>query len=186
MILTGYDPPAGRPGQLVGLSSLQLYEGKPLPGRRPESSGTVNSSGPGERKGRSMIEIDGEVPELEGQACEGLWCQQFWHRGEVADEADVVLIKLAGRWHELYFDGGVVHWREREGEPAGDEGSPPRVFSYPLVDLAKRYGLKGCRIASCGLHETPAGETLTLVFEAGGRLSFANQGDGTGIRYEET
>ena len=37
-----------------------------------------------------MIEIDGQAPDLEGQRCDELWCQQFWHRDQLADEADVI------------------------------------------------------------------------------------------------
>jgi hypothetical protein len=130
-----------------------------------------------------MIEVDGAPPKLQGCCCEGLLCQQYWYGGELADEADVVWLKVGGRWHQLFFDGGVVHWRNHGAEPEARRGSPDGVLTYPMVDLAARYGLKDETIAYTSLAETTEGEIFSLAFEQAGTLMFVNLGDRTQIRH---
>jgi hypothetical protein len=130
-----------------------------------------------------MLKIDGVPPQLEGQLCEELLCQQYWHKGRLEDEADVVLLKVADVWHQLYFDDGVVHWATQDEElgPGGDERDG--MFAYPIVDLGADLGVRGQRIAGCATEDTGEGERVTLFFDNGPRVDFVNRGDRTSIRH---
>lgn len=130
-----------------------------------------------------MIETDGSPPQLTGLICDELLCQQYWYAGEIADEADVVWLKLAGTWYQLFFDAGVVHWREQETEPEVRDGADDGLLAYPLVDLAARFGLKGRVISDTSLVETSEGEAYSLAFQRTGTLIFVNLGDRTQIRF---
>jgi len=130
-----------------------------------------------------MIEVEGAPPELKGCCCEELLCQQYWYAGGLADEADVIWLKLEGRWYQLFFDGGVVHWREQGGEPESRTGAQDGLLAYPLVDLAARFDLKGRIINDAAIEETTEGETLSLAFDQAGTLMFVNLGDRTLIRH---
>ena len=132
-----------------------------------------------------MIEVDGVQPDLAGTRCEELLCQQYWHEGELRDEADIVFLKIAGTWHQLYFDSGVVHWRRQEETPQYEPVGKDAVFSYPLVDLGSNFGVRDRLIDDCQIRETADGETVTLIFQQGATLSFINRGDSTGILYQE-
>jgi len=130
-----------------------------------------------------MIEVDGAPPELKGCICEELLCQQYWYGGDLADEADVVWLKVRGGWHQLFFDAGVVHWRQQDGEPETSTGSEDGLLAYPVVDLAVRFALKGRVIRETSLEETTEGETFKLAFDQAGTLMFVNLGDRTQIRH---
>ena len=131
-----------------------------------------------------MIKIDGRHPDLSGIECEELICQQYHHNGRLNDEADVVFLKFSGAWHQLYFDGGVVHWRLQSDAPQQREADSSGVFSYPLVNLGESYGIRGQKISPCQVMETSDGETLTLQFETGAWLQFKNSGDTTQVHFK--
>ena len=130
-----------------------------------------------------MTVMDGTPPELTGSSCDELLCQQYWYAGELADEADVLWLKLAGKWYQLFFDAGVVHWRDQAGEPEVRVSSEDGLLAYPLVDLAARFGLNGRVVSDTSLVETDEGEAFSLVFDQAGTLTFVNLGDRTQIRY---
>jgi hypothetical protein len=129
-----------------------------------------------------VLRIDGTPPRLRRQACEELLCQQYWHRGRLEDEADVVLLKVEGAWYQLYFDAGVVHWARQEGGPAPRAAQRNEPFAYPLVDLGAELGVRGKVIAECVSEETEVGERLTLRFVSGLAISFSNTGDRTTVQ----
>ena len=116
------------------------------------------------------------------RSCDELLCQQYWYAGELADEADVLWLKLKGKWYQLFFDAGVVHWREEEGEPETKASSENGLMAYPLVDLGAQFGLKGRVISDTSLTETEDGEAFSLAFREAGTLTFVNLGDRTQIR----
>ncbi len=130
-----------------------------------------------------MLKTDGAVPDLVGRRCDGLLVQQFWQHGVLADAADVVWLKLEGRWHQLYLDAAVVHWRSQHEPPLQRPDSADGVFRYPLVDLGRETGLDGLEIQDYRLRETEDGEALVLDFGAGGTLELINRGDGTQMRH---
>ena len=131
-----------------------------------------------------MIKIDGLQPDLNGTKCEELFCQQYLHKGQLEDEADVVLLKIADEWHQLYFDAGVVHWRVQDERPEPRRVDDDAVFSYPMVDLGSKFGVRGQMISACQVIETKDGETVSLLFEEGAKIQFVNHGDSTIILYE--
>lgn len=129
-----------------------------------------------------MLEIDGIPPVLIGHTCEALICQQYWYKGELGDEADVVFLKVDGHWYQLYFDNGILFWRTRNEAPvpsAEDDG----VFSFPLIDLGMEYGIQGGKISNSVCEEILQGAKVTIDFAQHGIVEIVNAGDKTSIRH---
>ena len=58
-----------------------------------------------------MLEINGIPPKLTGYECEEMICQQYWYLGKLENEMDVLFLRANGKWHQLYFESGVIFWR---------------------------------------------------------------------------
>jgi hypothetical protein len=63
-------------------------------------------------------EVHGQPPALAGAVCEELRCQQYWHRGELVDEFNVIYLLACDVWHRLVLDCGVIFWRVSTDAPA--------------------------------------------------------------------
>src|SRR5262249_336843 len=88
-------------------------------GRRRAPPVTANVSGTA-----PMLAFHDWIPEIAGGVCTALLAQQYWYRGKLVAEANVLFLKLQDRiWHRFFIDGGVVFWRtvDAPDDPA-DEG----------------------------------------------------------------
>lgn len=117
-----------------------------------------------------MLEIDGIPPRLAGQFCEGLLCQEYRKQGRQQQEVDALLIRVNGRWHHLYFDCGIVFWRQLDHPPESVTAQPGDPFTFPLLDIAEKYGLRDQLIASCDTEPLPDGAEVRLAFAGRGEL----------------
>jgi hypothetical protein len=122
--------------------------------------------------------VSGDPPQLAGQRCDAILCQQFWHGGRLVDPAHVTFLCFEGRWHRLYFDGGVVYWRTAEGEPEPFE-APELDSAYPVTDVAQEKNLRGVRLVAYRTEPLASGVQITFAFEGGSRLAFRDDGDTT-------
>ena len=130
-----------------------------------------------------MLEINGIPPKLTNQVCEELLCQQYYYEGKLVQEVDILLLKINGRWHQLYFDAGVVFWRIKQGAPepnVQEEGSP---FSYPLLDIGEQYGLRDCTISEVLTEPLVEGVRVSLVFDEQGTLLITNSDNMTHMKF---
>jgi hypothetical protein len=130
-----------------------------------------------------MLETNGITPKLSGHICEALLCQQYWYRGKLANELDVLFIKADGRCHQLYFENGVVFWRSQAETPKPYVAQLGDEFDYPLVDLAAKYKLNGQLITDLAVEPMPQGAKVTIAFENGARLVIYHQENQTSVRY---
>jgi len=130
-----------------------------------------------------MLEIDGIQPRLANQECEELLCQQYCYRGQLQQEVDVLLLKVNGRWHQLYFEEGIVFWRLQEEAPKAVEAQPGDPLTYPLIDLGDKYALKHAVISDCIAEPLPGGARLTFVFEDKGTLIVKHSDNKTSLRF---
>lgn len=129
-----------------------------------------------------MLEINGIQPRLEGHVCDELICQQYWYNGKMADEVDVLFVKADGRSHQLYFDNGVVFWRNQQENPKKVKQQPGDAFSYPLVNIGEKYQLQNRLITALNVEPLPQGAKVTLEFENGGILVIYHQENRSEIR----
>src|SRR5687767_6061819 len=106
----------------------------------------------------------GETPSLVGSPCEELLSQAYWHKGELAEPANVIYLRSGGAWHRLCLDCPVVFWRRipAPDPPPGEEG-----IAYPLVDLSKRFGVRGIVLERLEVTSIEGGSEVRFGFRNG-------------------
>ena len=132
-----------------------------------------------------MLETDGIPPRLTNQVCEEIVCQQYLYRGKLAQEVDALSLKVNGRWHQLYFDAGVVFWRMQVGAPTAAEQKPGDPFGFPLVDVGEQFDIKGCVITDCTTEPVIGGARVSMSFEDKGTLVVTHSDNETRLRFIE-
>lgn len=114
--------------------------------------------------------------------CRALVAQEYWHRGQLVSNANVLFLRLEdGTWHRFFVDAGVVFWKTVEAPEPPDEDVGDR---YPLTDIAGRYGLTGERLSSISTADLPGGGELRLTFESGKVIILRNLSDCSKLVFE--
>ena len=130
-----------------------------------------------------MLETDGIPPRLNNQVCEELFCQQYCYRGQLQQNVDVLLLKVNGRWHQLYFDEGIVFWRLQTEQPKVLEAQPGDLMTYPLIDVGEKHALKQAVISDCITETMLGGARVSFVFEDKGTLIVVHKNNKTSLRF---
>ena len=130
-----------------------------------------------------MLETDGIPPRLNNQVCEELFCQQYCYRGQLQQDVDVLLLKVNGRWHQLYFDEGIVFWRLQTEQPKALVAQPGDPMTYPLIDVGEMYALKQSVISDCITEPMLGGARVSFVFEGKGTLIVVHKNNKTSLRF---
>ena len=133
-----------------------------------------------------MLEIDGIPPRLTNQLCEELCCQQYWYQGKLAQEVDALLFKVNGRWHQLYFDAGIVFWRIQPEAPVLVEQPAGVPFAYPLINIGDKFAIKDCVITECITEPLVEGARVTMVFEDKGSLFITHSDNKTRLQFNKS
>jgi hypothetical protein len=123
---------------------------------------------------KNELEINGEWPELEGKTLQELLAQECWYQKDLEEEANVVLIKVEGTWHHLYFDMGTLFCRMSQDEPKEITPEDSAEISYHLRDLGADLDLVGRVIESCTARLIPGGSKVEIGLEGDKKISFKN------------
>ena len=124
------------------------------------------------------VEVKGQPPDLHSQTCEAFLCEAFRAQGHVEATANVTYLRFAGRWHRLYFDCGLIFWREHDGAPEA-WAVPEEGWEYPIVDVGAEAGVVGVRLASYRMEPTAGGSRVAFTFENGRGVVLDNHADRT-------
>jgi hypothetical protein len=129
-----------------------------------------------------MPEFNGSQPFLSGVVIQSLLCQAYWYNDHLEAPAKIVFLQINDLWHRLYFDCGVIFWR--------DDGSDGLIFEdgrtdngeFRTIDLADRFSLRGRTITDC-VSETVNEDDAKVTFHlaGGGTLAFVDINDRTEI-----
>lgn len=130
-----------------------------------------------------MLETNGIPPRLTNQVCEDLICQEYWYRGKLEQAVDALFLKVNGRWHQLYFDAGIIFWRILEETPTSFEQQPGDPFVYRLIDVGEKFAVKECVITDCMTEPLIEGVRVSLVFEDKGSLIVKHSENKTSLRF---
>ena len=98
-------------------------------------------------------------------------------------EVDVLLLMVNGRWHQLYFDEGIVFWRLQQQAPVAVEQQAGDPFAYPLIDLGDKFAIKGGVIIDCITEPLVEGARVSLVFEDKGSLIITHSENKTRLQF---
>jgi len=130
-----------------------------------------------------MLEINGIPPKLTNQECEELICQQYWYRGKLTQEVDALSLKVNGRWHQLYFENGIVFWRLLVEAPKPFEHKPGDPFEYPLINLGEQLDVKNVLISDYATDALIEGVRVSISFEDKGVLIIKHVDNMTSISF---
>lgn len=130
-----------------------------------------------------MLEINGIPPKLTNQECEELICQQYWYLGKLAQEVDTLSLKVNGRWHQLYFENGIVFWRDIGEAPKPFEQKPGDPFEYPLINLGEQLDVKNTIISDYATDALVEGVRVSISFEDNGSLIITHIDNKTSLRF---
>ena len=134
------------------------------------------------------LNVNGLVPELVGKVCESILAQEFWSEGEREEEANVVYLKADSRWTKIYFDWGIVFWRDADtGDvPTVSEKSIPTSDDpFIIRDIGTELELNGKRFKKPQMVSIKNGAMVTLEFDDGSSISFRSVNDSTNITAQQ-
>ena len=115
-----------------------------------------------------MLSFRDDIPQIAGRVCQSLKVQEYWHRGELVDGANVLFLQLdGGIWHRFFIDAGVVFWRTVE---MPDEKPDDGFDRYPQADLGFRHDLIGKKLERVSTIDLPGGGEIRIEFEGGATL----------------
>ncbi|WP_406667799.1 hypothetical protein [Gallaecimonas sp. GXIMD1310] len=128
------------------------------------------------------LEVNGHWPAIEKQSLQELIVQEFWCDGVLEEPANVVYLRVTNHWFRLYFDCGIVFWRN------GNEGLEDELASrsddtgYPLIDLAEKLCIKGAEIIQCSGKVVPGGSEIEFQLKDKQPVIFQCINDVTSIK----
>jgi len=128
-----------------------------------------------------VLEFHDPIPDVREQVCDALLVKEYWYRGELASEANVLFLRLNDVWHRFFIDAGVVFWKTVEApDPPADEAE----HSFRLTDIGAGHGLMGRRLSAIEAIDLPGGGALRLAFEGGPTIILNNQNDASRLIVE--
>ncbi|OHX35991.1 hypothetical protein BJL95_02825 [Methylomonas sp. LWB] len=127
------------------------------------------------------LSVNGEWPDLKTKVIEKLIAQEYWYQGKLEEAANVIWLKISGKWYRLYFDYGIVFWRESNETPHYVKPEASGDYDYPLNDLTEKCDLSGKAIESCEGSVITGGSQVVFKFENGKIIKFKNIDDFTSI-----
>jgi hypothetical protein len=125
------------------------------------------------------LELNGDIPmHFIGHSCESLLCQEYWYEGAIVEASNVAFLKFNGEWQRLYFDWGIVFWRNETKAPESFDAEELSA-QFPVSDVGLKYGLLGKRLSAINLRSVKGGSEVALSFECGTSIVFRNTNDVT-------
>ena len=120
------------------------------------------------------LEVNGITPlQFIGKNCEALLCQEYWFEDVIIDTANVIFLKFGEEWKRLYFDCGIVFWRNENNTPESFHAE--ELHSQHLVsNIGLKYKLLGKCLSAIEMRSQAGGAEVTLSFECGTLIVFRN------------
>ena len=126
-----------------------------------------------------ILEVIGTQPSIEGQVCEELLVEEYWHDGNLIEPSNVVHLRFTGVWHRLTIDCGTVFWRVSQETPL-----PYAMLELQaevrIVDLgAYCYNVRGVRLDRIETTVIKGGSEVAFHFSGNTTVRFRNVDDVT-------
>jgi hypothetical protein len=116
--------------------------------------------------------------EVENQRCEEFRVQQFWFESRLADEWNVLFLKLRSGWVRFFFDAGAFFWkRESPSLPEKHEKNEYRLVRPDVAKVIEGHTI----LAASFSHLSSGGRTLSLNIDSGSVLHLHNKHDRSSI-----
>jgi len=129
----------------------------------------------------SKLSINGEWPELEGKALQEMICYAMYFEGKLEELANIVSLKVDGKWLKLYFDYDIIFWRNAEAPSEAGEILEEDSY-FKLTDVANKFSLKGDVIEHLDTQIIENGVEVTFNFNSGKSIVFSSINDVSNYR----
>jgi len=130
----------------------------------------------------SLLQMNGEQPQIIGAICEAFVVQSFYDGDRLADPANVVFMKFSELWVRVYFETNTVFWRT--GMSPGQPINSTLEHGLLLNDLSEMSSVVGRVLSEIQYRGTETGDVeLSLIFAGGATvcLRYDNTLDATSI-----
>lgn len=112
--------------------------------------------------------VNGHPPLLEGAQCDAIVRVEYKLQKGGTDPCYTIYLCFDGVWHRLYFDFGVIFWREQPIPPEADASQPELLWH----DLGRDEGLAGLKLEKYEMSESDLASEVLFYFIGGRRLRF--------------
>ena len=129
----------------------------------------------------TAAEVHGTVPQLQGERCEALICEQYCFHDRLESSANVVFLRVGATWHRLAVDHPAIFWRPQSETPQ-PWSVPEKGWSYPHVNVGELAALQGRVIEEVTMQSTDVETTVEIALQ-GDRI-FRLVGTRSSSRYE--
>jgi len=127
----------------------------------------------------SDFDVNGTQPSLIGSSCSDLIVEEYWHKGELDNPANVIWLHVDSNWHRLTLDCGVVFWRSNVGYGPKAYEMPELESQVRLTSLGQTLEVAGRVIANVSTRSVEDGLEVALQWDSGDRLVFCHFNDKT-------
>ena len=110
--------------------------------------------------------VNGHPPLLEGAACDAVI--RIEPQGKLTDPCHRIYLCFDGVWRRLYFDFGMIFWREQPSPPKAEASQSE--FSWH--DLGRDEGLAGLKLVKYEMFDSGHSSEVIFYFTGGRRLRF--------------
>ncbi|MBL8206549.1 MAG: hypothetical protein JNM09_20105 [Blastocatellia bacterium] len=130
----------------------------------------------------AQIDTNGTPPLLAGRACEVFICEGLCLDGQIVETAHVTYLKFDGHWTRLYFEPGVIFWRD--GQPTLTQFSDAEHTAiYPNNDVGLRAGVIGQTLLNYAIQPTEDGCQVIFSFTNGRAIELICNGEFTDYNF---
>jgi len=124
----------------------------------------------------SKLSINGEWPALEGKALQAMICHEMYFEGELEELANIVSLKVSGKWLKLYFDYDIIFWRNAKA-PSEECGILEQDSYFKLTDVAKKFSFQGDIVDRLDARIIENGVEVAFNFNSGKSIIFSSIND---------
>ncbi|WP_313914052.1 hypothetical protein [Tahibacter sp.] len=127
--------------------------------------------------------INGDEPRIIGQACTGFFVLHFYDGTAISDQVVVAHLKFDEQWYRLYFECGMVFWRESH-EPPGTPVNSTLEYGLVLNDLSELSSVVGQVVESISYSGNEFGDVEVRIGFATGiamKFSYSAASDSTRV-----
>jgi hypothetical protein len=126
-------------------------------------------------------QLNGQPPQLSGKICEGFLCESFVYDGKLEATANVTYLRFGGTWYRLYFEPGLIFWREAATDPrewsVSEEG-----WTYPHSDVAQLAGVLGEVLECYDMEADSSSARVYFHFRNGRHILIEDDNDNSNFR----
>ena len=124
------------------------------------------------------LDINGSPPSVTGKVCQELLAEDYYFAGVLDSPASVVHFQIGCAWYRLYFDCGIIFWRNSDAPPEGCQ-MPELNAEFRIRDLGEDYKIRGALFDGIAMYAIEGGAEVKFSFSGNRVIYFSDINDTT-------